>query len=191
MFDVVTARDFYAMLVQDFDDFIDKPHSARRAMHCAISAYHLHEWVWADWLKADRQVRDLLNVQSKGEFVEWIGRANWHFPTVREIATGSKHFHRSSSLDAVRVQAAPFMFDTLDAGFDQGAWDGPIRYVQSSMPVGPKGQGYLLIDFGEAAAEHRFQPAAHVLEAVVRFWRDFLRRYRPGDDVPNSAHHVD
>ena len=46
MFDLVTAHDFYAMLVEDFDDFMAEPHSARRAVHCAITAYHLLDWVW-------------------------------------------------------------------------------------------------------------------------------------------------
>jgi hypothetical protein len=43
MFEPLTCRDFYEMLVEDFDDFMAEPHSARRAWHCAITAYHLHE----------------------------------------------------------------------------------------------------------------------------------------------------
>ncbi len=43
MFDVQTAEDFYGVLVADFDDFMAEPHSARRALHCAITAYHLYE----------------------------------------------------------------------------------------------------------------------------------------------------
>ncbi len=50
MFDILNASDFYAMLVEDFDEYMDKPHSARLAIHCAITATHLHEWVWHDWL---------------------------------------------------------------------------------------------------------------------------------------------
>ncbi|WID99670.1 hypothetical protein QO058_30175 (plasmid) [Bosea vestrisii] len=34
MFDVKGWRDFYAMLVADFDDFHSESDSARRAMHC-------------------------------------------------------------------------------------------------------------------------------------------------------------
>ncbi len=78
------------------------------------------------------------------------------------------------TLDTMRVAATPFMFDTVDAGFDRGAWDGPIRYVQEELPAGRDGKGYLLIDFGEDAARHRWLPAGHLLEVVVRFWRDFF-----------------
>jgi len=57
MFDIKTADDFYAVLVADFDDFMDEPHSGRRALHCAITAYHLHEWVWGDWLRRRLRLR--------------------------------------------------------------------------------------------------------------------------------------
>lgn len=30
-----------SMFVDDFDDFMVEPHSARRAVHCAITAHHL------------------------------------------------------------------------------------------------------------------------------------------------------
>lgn len=43
MSDHLSCRDFYAILVEDFDDFMAEPHSIRRAWHCAITAYHLHE----------------------------------------------------------------------------------------------------------------------------------------------------
>jgi predicted ATPase len=39
MFDIKTAEDFYAALVADFDDFMDEPDSARRALH---SVSHRH-----------------------------------------------------------------------------------------------------------------------------------------------------
>lgn len=45
MFDLVSAHDFYTMLVQDFDEFMEEPHSARKAVHCAITAHHLTDWV--------------------------------------------------------------------------------------------------------------------------------------------------
>jgi len=37
MFSVQTETDFYSMLIEDFDDFVAEPHSARRAMYCSIS----------------------------------------------------------------------------------------------------------------------------------------------------------
>jgi hypothetical protein len=170
LFGIESARDFYSLVVADFEDFMREPQSARRAIHCALSAYHLHDWVWGERLADYPQFRAMLGCgDSKGAFVAWCCRKTWLFAIVQEIATGSKHFRASNGLEAVRVGAQPFMFDTLGAGWDEGAWDG-------SKPA-PAGQGYLLIDLGPEADVHRYQPAAHVLEAVVRFWRNFFRRY--------------
>ncbi len=61
------------------------------------------------------------------------------------------------------------MFDMVHAGFGQGAWDGPVRYVQGSLPLGRDGKGSLLIDFGEEPAEYRWLPGGHLLEVVLPF----------------------
>lgn len=191
LFGIATAQDFYGMLVDDFDDFMDEPHSARRAIHCAVSAYHLHDWVWGERLARDAALRQAIGCgDSKSEFVRWIASKVWHFLTVQEIATGSKHFRPSPAIESLKVEAPPFMFDTIGAGWGEGAWDGPVKYLTSPAPWGPKGKGYLLIDLGPEADGHQYQPAAHVLEAVVRFWRDFFRAYdAAGEPVRSSVHH--
>ena len=51
MFDIITSRDFLEKLEGDFADFSEAPHSTRLALNCAMTAYHLHEWVWGEWLK--------------------------------------------------------------------------------------------------------------------------------------------
>jgi hypothetical protein len=46
MFGMTTSRDFLWKLEADFDDFMKEPRSARLAVNCALTAYHLHDWVW-------------------------------------------------------------------------------------------------------------------------------------------------
>jgi hypothetical protein len=46
MFDINNSKDFYAKLVADFDDYMQNLDSARHAVNCAITAYHVHDWVW-------------------------------------------------------------------------------------------------------------------------------------------------
>jgi len=171
MFDIQTARDFYALLVQDFDEFVEEPHSARRAMHCAISAYHLHEWVWGDWLSKYQAARDALGLtgRKKDQFLQWIDQHCVWFVFVQDLANGTKHFSREAALETLLVQG----------------------YGEGGFGMGPFGKGYLVIDLGEDAAEQRWLPAAHLLEVVVRFWRDFFRKYLPSDNQPVSPHHVD
>jgi hypothetical protein len=171
MFDIVTATDFYSMLVEDFDDFVGEPHSARRALHCAISAYHLHEWVWGDWLAGDKAARDVLGIdaRSRDQFLKWIDRHCVWFRSIQDLANGTKHFSRDRGMETIAVR-----------GFSEGGFG-----------LGPYGKGYLVLDFGEAAGNQRWLPAAHLLEVVLRFWRDFFLKYLPSEDLPVSRHHVD
>ena len=58
-------------------------------------------------------------------------------------------------------------------------------------------EGEGLDEFGEPTDEppdggdQRYLTAAALLEVIVRFWRDFLMRYRPDLDLIHSVHHVD
>ncbi len=212
MFDITTPEDFYTMLVEDFDEFMAAPHSTRRALHCALLAHHLHEWVWGGWLKQDDDLRNKLNIRDFNGFVRWIDRGCVWFQFLREIVNGTKHFRPAKGFETARVVAAPFSLDQPTAGFDQGAWNGPIRYVTGELPVGFDGKGYLVLDLGDPTPsnslesrdwsrevedepdvvpvpEMRFLPAAYLLEVIVRFWRDFFSIYRPSSTVPVSKHH--
>lgn len=169
MFDVVGWRDFYAMLVADFDDFHNEPDSARKAIHCAITAYHLHEWVWGDLLKPSKQLQSDLAVKDKVSFLKWIEKRTIWFAIVQQLANGSKHFVRNPDIQTSKV-----------GGYGQGPYG-----------MGPYGHAYLLLDLGEGAGEHRWMSAASLLEVVVRFWRDFFRVYQPSERLPVSRYHVD
>jgi hypothetical protein len=55
MFDILNSREFYNKIIEDFQEFDREQSSARLAINCALSAYHLTEWVWGDWLKEGRE----------------------------------------------------------------------------------------------------------------------------------------
>ena len=190
MFDLTGSYDFYTMVVEDFDDFMAEPHSARRALHCAITAYHLREWVWSDWLESDWEVQKALGISDEATFNTWVNRECVSFRSIRELANGTKHLRMERGFETKRVMAAPFAVDQLGAGFDQGTLDSPTPFLDSCPPSGPGGKGRLLIDYG-LDASIRWRTAASLLEAVVRFWRDFFKRYRPLPNLLVSRHHVD
>lgn len=54
------------MLVEDFDDFMRETHSGRRAIHCAITANHMKDWVRNDWLKIDPDARRSIGIEDRG-----------------------------------------------------------------------------------------------------------------------------
>ena len=47
------------------------------------------------------------------------------------------------------------------------------------MPYVTGGNEFLLFDFGPEPTEHRWVPAAVLLESVVKFWREFFEKYAP------------
>jgi len=191
IFDIQTHLQFYEMLVDDFDDLMRERHSARRAFHCIMESYHLREWVWHDFVEANQKLKDALKIADESDFNALINRSCIWFPYLRAITNGSKHFEAGDAgFEAFKVEAAPFSLDTLGAGLDEGAWGGPVRYVSGSLPVGHENKGVLMFDFGEGAGEQqRYIPVLHVVEAVVRFWRDTLRNFHPGTSIKSSPHH--
>jgi hypothetical protein len=164
MFDISNSQDFYVVVKQDFDEFSENQQSSRRAIHCVISAYHLHEWIWGDWLGKDFLTWKVLGIRDKESFLAWIDRECPRFSTIQALANGSKHFIRNQE------------FETQKIG---GYGGGPYGF-------GPYGSGYLLIDYGEEAVEQRYLTALELLEGVVRFWREFFERYRPAADSPRD-----
>jgi hypothetical protein len=165
-------------------------HSARIAFHCILEAYHLREWVWHGLLEHNQALKDGLKISNESDFNKLVNRNYPWFPYLKELTNGSKHSEaREQGFEAYRVAAAPFSFDVLGAGLDEGAWNGPIRYVSGSLTVGQDNKGVLMFDFGEDAGDLRYLPVLHVVEGVVRFWRDMLRRLQPGVSIKSGAHH--
>ena len=159
------SRDFYAKLLAEFDDFMAQQDSPRHAMNCAITAYHVHDWVWNDFVKRDSALRATLGIGSKKhEFAEWIvHKGSIWFSLVGEIANGSKHFGRGTSF------RDPLVNDYVEAGYVEPG------YLAS----------YFAIDQGEHVIDARYMPLSSLFEVVIRFWRDFFRFYSPyKDDLP-------
>ena len=87
MFDTENSADFYAMSVADFNNFMVKPQSARRAIHCAITACHLAEWVWHDWLKKCDEVKTKLGITNEKAFYEYLNSHVWLKPSTTSRPT--------------------------------------------------------------------------------------------------------
>jgi hypothetical protein len=49
-------------------------------------------------------------------------------------------------------------------------------YGMGPFGIGPYGQSYLLIDYGNEAADARWETGQQLIEAVVAFWDGFLAR---------------
>lgn len=156
MFDIVRARDLLSKLEADHTDFKAQPDSARHALNCIITAYHLHEWVWGDWLNADHATWKKLGIRDCKSFTRWL-ESEWHdFIMVQSLTNGAKHFIRQEMGKTDRI-----------AGYGMGPYG-----------VGPYGYPYLLIDCGDDAPE-RWKTAERLIDDAVAFWQKFFEAYQP------------
>ncbi|MHC2315178.1 hypothetical protein ACVIHC_002224 [Bradyrhizobium diazoefficiens] len=162
MFDINNARDFYQKLLEDFDDYIQQPDSARLAMNCAITAHHMADWVWGDFLKEDDTVKARLGVKKKPDFMAWIDRQTVWYGLVQSISNGSKHFVRENAQGTQKVE-----------GWGRGGWG-----------QGPYGASYLAIEVSQTDPKN--MTMSQLLEVVIRFWRDFLTQHGPYNPLPKG-----
>jgi len=162
MFDINNSRDFYQKLLEDFDDFMGQQDSARHAMNCAITAHHMADWVWGDFLKSDDALKTKLSIKSKDDFMRWIDTQTIWYGLLQGISNGSKHFIREQAKGRVKVEGWGM------GGYGEGLF----------------GSSYLAIGVNAGTEVWQSIPLSMLIEVVVRFWRDFLRTYGPYDPLP-------
>lgn len=155
MFSISTAGDFLQKLQEDYSAFQQDFANAGKAMNCISSGYHIHEWVWAKWMKPIKPKNiDGKMIRDISDFVNYLDGACPHFKLVQDLTNGSKHLTHVSSTRRV-------------SGFGRGPYG-----------VGPFGKAYLLIDLGEdRPLNERYLTAHKMLGAVVEFWKTFFQKH--------------
>ncbi len=158
MFEIKNSIDFYRLMIENYDDFRENPDSSRHAINCSISAYHMAEWIWGDWLKSDHESwKRMGGVRDRNSFKKWVdGETEW-FKLVQGVANGSKHF--ASKLQNTR-SAGTYVAD---------------GYVE---------RGYQKERL-EIEVDGRWIEATTVVEQTLLFWRDFFATYRPQTKLPS------
>jgi hypothetical protein len=162
VFDINNARDFYQKLLEDFDDYMGQQDSARHAMNCAITAHHLADWVWGDFVKGDATLKAKLGISDIHDFRRWIDTQSVWYGVVQSLSNGSKHFIRENAKGTQKIE-----------GFGMGGFG-----------QGPFGQSYLAIEVGPTDPKN--MAVSMLLEVVIRFWRNFLKRHGPYDPLPKG-----
>lgn len=154
MFDIITSEDFLGKLEADYADFKAQPDSTRHALNCIMTAYHLHEWVWGDWLKTDYETwQKIGGIRDKDSFKARLAELGPGMTVVEELTNGTKHFGKRL-VETERIE-----------GYGSGPYG-----------VGPYRRPYLLIDSGNDCAP-RYQTAEQLIDDAVTFWRGFFDSY--------------
>src|SRR5258708_636357 len=126
--------------------------ASRHAINCAISAFHMAEWIWGDWLEKDYLTWGKLKIRTRDEFFGWVDSRTPWFKIAQSIANGSKHFaSKLQNTKSSGTYAAP--------GYAQPGYQ--TQYLEVEIE------------------DDRWIEAVIVLEDVVMFWESFFTTYRP------------
>jgi hypothetical protein len=145
-FEIATARDFYNKLLEDYAAFNEDPTSSRLAINCAMTAWHLSDWIYYDYQSTlitlfpkIRLYQEFLSIQHCTDL-----------EIMRCITNGSKHCapHNGKQM----VQGTGIHKGVFAKQFSR---QHDISYLK-----------VMLVDGSEA----RFED---VLERVIAFWRTY------------------
>ena len=165
MFGVTSAYRFFEKTRADYASVQADIADPGVTLNCILSLYHLHEWVWASWLKQRPDVQARLGIRGdKGDFIAWLDSNCPHFSLLQELANCTKH-------------CRPVHATAQVEGYGRGPYG-----------IGPYGVPYLLIDLGEELAPaDRYLVASEVLKAIMDFWTSFFAVYGIVDDTDPAS----
>lgn len=82
-FEIKNSEDFYNKLREDVSEFMKDTLSSRIAINCAMTAWHLTEWVYHEYYP--------LNYKNEQEFQSSIKSICPALQTMKDVANGTKH----------------------------------------------------------------------------------------------------
>lgn len=137
-------------------------------MNFVITAYHMHEWVWKGFLKNDAAKRQELGIPKDIDaFKAWLDDRSIWYAQMQSLANGSKHFQSSSMTVHLRHV-------------------GPLNTAAFNEIAFNEGYSYFVVDMGKLDGLPHVAPATFIFEAVLRFWRDFLYKHGPYQELPKG-----
>jgi hypothetical protein len=88
-YEIQTTADFFRKLLDEREDFLKNPTSSRHAINCALTGWHIYEWVYTEY----RSNPFIQQFKKAKKFEDWLLDKHMEFKLIRDLADGSKHFH--------------------------------------------------------------------------------------------------
>ena len=91
-YDIKNSFDFFKKLLDEREDLLKNPTSARFAINCAITAWQLHDWVYSERYNYSF----MSQFKSKSDFRKYLYSKEIVFRTIHDLADGAKHYELTS-----------------------------------------------------------------------------------------------
>lgn len=86
-FDIKNSLDFYNKLLEDYEDFLNNKTSSRIAINCAMTSWHLADWIYNEF---NEVLRD--DFEKLKDFQNYIKQQCVSLQVMHDITNGSKHY---------------------------------------------------------------------------------------------------
>jgi hypothetical protein len=161
---------FLAKLIDEQRDF-ETSHclSARHAINAVMTAHHLHEWVWGEFVELRRDLQELFCINARRErlskdrgrkisdvspcsaFFDYIQEQCFSFADARNLTNGAKHFEPGK----------------VSTGKQQGAFQSDVFLQRNAFQT-----SYLWI-----VRDGQRQCAEDFIKELVDFWIGFFEQH--------------
>lgn len=152
-FDLTTGHDLYCKRKRDFVRYQGSPTDSDLAWNCAVTAWHVREWVWKQRISPhpgdDRSLFKASLADIQQDNAE-LNRRCSRYQLIKEVCNGSKHFRLNALGRVASTTTKP------------GALYGATLFNESLFNEGP----YHAIELDDGSTE-RF---SEVLGQVISFW---------------------
>jgi len=123
-FEIKTAQQYFEELLRPAHaEFLQDALSSRKAIACAIFAWHLRDWIWAGH---KNQLRSAHQLKELRQFDRHLFAKCPELELIQEIATGSKHFEGDGTA-------------ITESGLVHGFAGLPLIFTQSHLVVNAGG----------------------------------------------------
>jgi hypothetical protein len=134
-FDIKLSTDFFQKLVDDYREFKLDTTSSRKAINCAMTAWHLTDWVFNEFNSSIST-----NFNSLGLFIAEVKRLCPSLQIMHDITNGSKHHtltRHNPQINDSNLHTGTFD-ETFDQTFDISSLviemnDGSIKYFEDEI----------------------------------------------------------
>lgn len=143
-FEINNSLQFYKKLEEDYSDYIKNNLSSRLAINCALTSWHLSDWIYNEY-KFDKEFQNIF------EFQKSLKEICGELQVMHDISNGTKHFFLNKhkpKVENTEKHIGPFD-STFGLTFDK-------TYLKVEMKNGE------ILSFET------------ILKKVLLFWKDYL-----------------
>ena len=84
-FEIKNSKDFFNNLLEEYEDFCKEPTSTRKALNCAMYAWHLIDWIYHEFIHSIGEYNGL------GDFQQFIKFRCPALQIMHDLMNGTKH----------------------------------------------------------------------------------------------------